>query len=311
MLTLADQNEVRRVMDKLIQVGSVQQRCGVAQYADKFERASSEAILGQLMQVDQRQVRLCASGMLSRLQQQWLKNPPGFIEKRLEPGTMTDDEFFSPPGASVVVPLLGTHQGVDRPTKDEPVSRIDAVPADPAQPNKIACVIRGERPAETPKSIADDEDLVAVWIDGVLPATGKTVYSRELIVAENAWELRWLYCPENNSMCVSVPGFTYMIDCDTGQTIWEMGFGTGNGNELSLIQGYLIIHDSIGNLVICDAARGGIVAYYGARECFDRRISMVEGRLRAKDYAGALYVLKLPDLAASADAPSPAVQTPQ
>ncbi len=103
-----------------------------------------------------------------------------------------------------------------------------------------------------------------------------------------------------------------LSDPKTGNAIWEMGFGTGNCDEISLISGYLIINRG-GHLVLCDAAHGGILANSERPpdqpyQLFDDRVSLVDGRLRAKDYDGALYELTLPKTADSGGGPSPAVQ---
>ena len=116
-----------------------------------------------------------------------------------------------------------------------------------------------------------------------------------------------LYDPASDSVYVSVPDFTCKIDRRSGRAIWEIGFGTGNCDSISLIEEYLVINDG-GSLVLCDAARGEILAKYGPPACqlFDDRTTIVDGQLRAKDFDGALYTLALP-----VPATSPAAETKQ
>ncbi len=311
MLTLMDKKDVRHVIDQVLRRGSVQERCGVTRYIDELDRANSEVILRKLLRDDQRPVRLYASRMLSRLQLEWCKNSPGFIEKRLEPGALSDEEFFSPSRASVVTAIVGTQTKASQ-WSGERRSTIEAVSAaGSGQPARPACVIRIDWPSDQCKS---SECVAAIGIDGISSTTGQTVYSRELIVTDplHAVELRWIYDPVGDSVYISVPNFTCKIDPKTGNAIWEMGFGTGNCDEISLISGYLIINRG-GHLVLCDAAHGGILANSERPpdqpyQLFDDRVSLVDGRLRAKDYDGALYELTLPKTADSGGGPSPAVQ---
>jgi hypothetical protein len=310
MLALMDEKDVRRVINQVLRSGSVQERCGVARYVYKLDRANSEAILRELLRDDQRPVRLCASGMLSRLQLEWCKNPPGFIERRLEAGALTDDEFFSPSGASVVTAKVGTQTNASQWSRERR-STIEAVSAaSSVQPDRPACVIRIDWPSDQAKS---SEWLAAIGIDGISSTSGQTVYSRELVATDplNASELRWLYDPVGDSVYVSIPNYTGKIAPKTGEVIWEMGFGTGNINYISLIKDYLII-DVQGHLVVCDAAHGGILANYDLpRQLFRDRISLVNGQLRAKDFDGALYMLTLPATAISDGGTSPAAQKEQ
>jgi len=309
MLDLMDRKDVRRMVDKFLQEGSAEERCGVARYANKFDRDISESILRQLIKNDQRPVRLCASGMLSHLQLEWLKNPPGFIEKCHEDAISRDD-FFSPSDMSVVNAKLGTHHEAYRPIKGDPKSRIEAVSADSTKPDRPTCIIRIEYPDDEAKTFY--EDVATVSIEGISPSTGKTVYSKDLIVTNQDYELRWLYDIEGDSVYISVPDFTCKVDPLTGQIIWEMGFGTDNGQELSLLKDYLVI-DVLGDLVICDATHGGILAKYdlGPGKSFDiNPLSLVDGRLRATGYSIGLYELKLPDIAKSNGDSSSAVTKP-
>jgi hypothetical protein len=310
MLELMSEKDSRHAIDEVLRNGSVQERCGLARYAERMDRVDAESILRELLQNDRRLVRLTASGILSRLQLEWLKNPPGFIEKRLEPHSVSDDEFFSPAGAKVVAATVGTHHDAYRPMKGDPGSRIEAVPAASEQPGRPKCVIRIEWPAEdSVKSISDD--VATVSIDGVSPATGEMVYSKEIIATDGAGELRWLYDPDGDSLYVSVPDFTCKIDPKMGQTIWEMGFGTGNINDIYLLESYLVVNHG-GHLVICDAARGGVLAYYDhapTHELFHHeRVSLVDGRLRVKAFDGGLCVLNLPETVASSGVSSPLAQ---
>lgn len=312
MLTLMDKNDVRRLIDEVLHSGSVEERCGVARYVHKLDRADSEAILRELLRDDQRPVRLYASGMLSRLQLEWCKNPPGFIEKRLEPGVLTDDEFFSPSGSSVVTAKVGTQMDVSQ-WSGVRRSTIDAVPgAGLGQPDGPTCVIQIDWPTESPKSTL--ENLAAISIEGISPATKQTVYSRTLVATDclNAIELRWIYDPVGDSVYVSIPNYTCKIAPKTGEVIWEMGFGTGNINYISLLKNYLII-DEQGHLVVCDAAHGGILANYDLplHQLFDDRISLVNGQLRTKDFNGAFYMLTLPATAISDGGTSPVAQKEQ
>ena len=134
-------------------------------------------------------------------------------------------------------------------------------------------------------------------MEGLSPASGKTTYSRAPITTSvsDAEDLRWLHDPQTHSVYVSVAGFTRRTGPKTGRIVWEMGYGTDNGDERSLLGDYLVIYDS-GDLVICDAVRGGILAVYELPDLFDRHLSVVDGRLRAQDDDGRLYVLRLPQV---------------
>ena len=312
MLELMGEKDSQHAIGEVLRGGSVQECCGLARYAERMDRADAEAILHELLQNDQRPVRLTASGILSRLQLEWLKDPPGFIEKRLERGTFSDDEFFSPPGASVVTAKAGTDGGYYL-EKGEPATRIEVLPAAASgEPDKPACVIRIDWPPKS--SDLRSEYLATISIEGILPVTEQTVYSRELIARDYYGDFHWLYDPVGDSVYLSVPDFTCKIDLRTGQTIWEMGYGAGNCANICLLEGYFIINAG-GHLVICDAARGGILAYYDhapTRELFHHeRVSLVDGRLRVKAFDGGLCVLKLPETAASDAASSPSAQQGQ
>lgn len=293
MLDLMRQEDVRFVIDDVLLKGSVQERCGAARYAHKFDRDYAEAILHRLTQDKQRLVRLCASGELCHLQLEWRKNPSGYIEKQFAPDAMSNEAFFSPPGAKVILPQVGTQIEYPCSAQVPPHVRIDAVPERATERDHPRCVIH----VDWPKDAADwrSRDVAAaIGIEGISPVTGKTVYSRDIIHALDVYELRWVYDSRTDGVFISVPDYTCRIDPRTGQILWEMGFGTDNINEIFVGEGYLIIYN--GDLVICDAARGEILAVYDLSSgCFDPHpLSLVDGRLRAKDNEGFFYILALP-----------------
>ena len=88
-------------------------------------------------------------------------------------------------------------------------------------------------------------------------------------------------------------GYTCKADPRTGQVIWEMGFGVG-GVDPCLLGDYLVFPTG-GDLIFCDAARGGIVANYDLpNQCLEPPMSLVDGRLHAMDSDGSRYVVRLP-----------------
>lgn len=293
MLGILKQKDIRLAIDNVLLKGSVQERCGAARYAYKFDRDYAEAMLHRLTQDEQRLVRLCASGELCHLQLEWLKNPPNYIEKQFAPDAMGSETFFSPPGSKVILPQVGTQIEYRCSSKVPPHVRINAVPERATERDHPRCVIR----VDWPKDAADwrSRDVAAaIGIEGISPVTGKTEYSRDIIHALDANELRWIYDSRTDGVYISVPYYTCRIDPRTGQILWEMGFGTDNGDEIFVGEGYLIIYN--GDLVICDAARGGILALYELPSgCFDPRpLSLVDGRLRIRDAEGSFSILALP-----------------
>ena len=78
--------------------------------------------------------------------------------------------------------------------------------------------------------------------------------------------------------------------------------------DLLLLGGYLVIRNP-GNLLICDANAGGVLASYNLygleRKLFDDQLALVAGRLHAKDLHGGLYVLELPRGTPPSTAPAP------
>lgn len=292
MLARLNGADVRHIVADVMRNGPAQQRCGAAHYAVDLDRAESEAILRKLLCDRERAVRLWATGILCRRQLGWLKNPAGWIEARHDPGAMEDDAFFRPTGRNVAAAKEGIHHNVWG-TQRGHQSRITVAssPVERPGPGNLAATIRIDWQG------TDMDALATVSMEGLSPASGKTTYSRELITTSvsDAEELRWLHDPQTHSVYVSVPGFTCKTDPRSGQIVWEMGYGTDNCDELSLFGDYLVIYDS-GDLVICDAVRGGILAVYELDDLFDDRLSVVDGRLRAKDDDGRLYVLRLPQV---------------
>ena len=296
ILALLDRQDVHRVIDQVLQNGSVQQRCGLARYAKKLDRTKSETVLKQLLQDDQRQVRLCASGTLCQLELEWRKDPQGFIEKRLEPGELGDDAFFSPPGANVVQPTQGSQIDFHETGKLNPHLRLVAVPARMPQQESPICIIRVDLP-NAQENFDWWSDPAVVGIEGTSPVTRKTLYSKDILHAIEVHELRWIYDAKTDAVYISFPQFTCKVAPKTGQVLWEMGFGTDNGDDIYVVEDYLIIRCQ-GKMAICDANRGGILAYYANSPdgLLGSRLTLVDGKLRAKGFKGGLYVLALPQL---------------
>ena len=90
--------------------------------------------------------------------------------------------------------------------------------------------------------------------------------------------------------------------------MWEMGFGTGNPDDIILLGGYLVIVADAA-LVVCDASKGGVLAHYDLpRRCLDSQVSLVDGRLRAKDHDGTRYIFTLPASGTAGNRLGPASQ---
>ena len=287
MLRLLDEARVGTVMAQVRRSGTAEQRCGLARYAGELHRTDAEPILLALLGDGDRSVRLWASGVLCRCRLKWLRNPERCIVERYEPGQVDPDEFFAPAGKDAVAAQVGSR----RPwTADDTTEwKTQAAPGkvNPGGPERPECVIR-----------IDYEGTGSILsLEGRSNSSGRLVYSRQLIVSTSGSvrELRWLFDDGTDRLYVSIPGFTCLADPRTGKVLWEMSFGTGNCDDLFLLNDYLVIRNP--SLTVCDAARGGILASYDLQEgIFGDRLGLVDGRLRAQDSDDRLYVIELPEL---------------
>ena len=105
---------------------------------------------------------------------------------------------------------------------------------------------------------------------------------------------KWIFDADTNTLYVSLDGYTCAVDPRTGRVRWEMAYGNEDDEQVVLLGPYLVMR-SYGNLVICDAIRGGILANY--EEDWDDRLALVDDEIRASVDSGAYqYVLKAPKL---------------
>ncbi len=292
MLHRLDEVRVRSVMTAVRMSGSVPERRGLARYAGEFPRDKAEPVLSTLMADEDRSVRLWASGVLCKCRLKWLKNPQRLAVEQYEAGAVNPDAFFAPDGKNVVAAVKGNQLGWAR---SEVLRReIDVAPDEPhaGDPARPKCIIRIENESTEYRAPA------VVSIEGRAGPSGAVLYSRPLITStrRDVDELRWLFDKGAGRLYISIPGFTCLIEAATGRVIWEMGFGTGNADDLFLLGDYLVIRPC-GDLVVCDAARGGILANFSLAEgLFDDRFSLVDGRLRVADTDGRLFITDMPKL---------------
>ena len=299
LLALMDEKEIKCAVTEVMQNGSIEEQCGVARYVEQQDRAYAEPILRKLAQSDERPTRLWASGILCRLLMKWRENPAGFIEKRLAPHSLSDDDFFSPSDANVVLSKVGIYVHAYPPYTEPRQSIIRVISTvGKASPQGPMSKIRIDWP---PKELEYTEKGVAtIAIEGLSPVTGKAVYSQKLIVTDshNVSELRWLYDSKDDSVYISLPRYTCKVNRMSGKVIWEIGFGVGNCDNIAILEDWLILQIDT-KFVFCDPSTGEILAKYFPSICrlFDDRITLVNGKLRAKDFDGAFYILAPPKLA--------------
>ncbi|HUW58019.1 MAG TPA: hypothetical protein VMZ92_15365, partial [Planctomycetota bacterium] len=282
---------VGTVMAQVRRSGTAEQRCGLARYAGELHRTDAEPILLALLGDGDRSVRLWASGVLCRCRLKWLRNPEGCILARYESGQVDPDEFFAPAGKDAVAAQVGSQRPWTADDTSQWKTQVAPGKANPGEPERPACIIRIDH-----ESTGYCRPAI-LSLEGRSPSSGRLVYSRQLIVSTSGSvrELRWLFDDGTDRLYVSIPGFTCLADPRTGKVLWEMSFGTGNCDDLFLLNDYLVIRNP--SLTVCDAARGGILASYDLQEgIFGDRLGLVDGRLRAQDSDDRLYVIELPEL---------------